>query len=281
MADLASSRQETSSTRSPLASPRTRATEYAHPLWAFLIVFLAWQIGVVLFKVPIYLLPTPWQILKEIVASAPHLLNQSMVTVSEMLWGYFFSIILGTSLGLAVASWRVFERMIFPILVFFQLIPKIALAPLFIIWFGFGMLPKVLITFLLSFFPIMINCIVGFRSLDPEVVLLLRSMGARPVDSFLKIRLPSALPHIFAGLKISATGATVGAIVGEFVGSDKGLGYLLLVAQGDLNTPLLFAALAFLTAAGLILFYAVDFAERQAIPWHVSRRGEGAVEVSN
>jgi NitT/TauT family transport system permease protein len=160
-----------------------------------------------------------------------------------------------------------------PVLVFTQLIPKIALAPLFIIWFGFGLFPKVFMTFLLSFFPIVIDAVVGFRSLDQEIVYLTRSMGLSGWQAFVKVRLPHALPQIFAGLKVAITLATVGAIIGEWVGADRGLGYLLLVAGGDLRTSLLFATLVVLTGIGLVLYYLMVLAERLAIPWHVSRRG--------
>ena len=175
--------------------------------------------------------------------------------------------------GLAVAFSRSVERVVMPVLVFTQLVPKIALAPLFIIWFGFGLFPKVFMTFLLSFFPIVIDSIAGFRSLDREIEHLIRSMGLRAWPAFVKVRLPHALPHVFTGLKVAITLATVGAIIGEFVGSDRGLGYLLLVAGGDLRTELLFATLIVLTAIGLVLYYVVTLLERLAIPWHVSRRG--------
>jgi NitT/TauT family transport system permease protein len=172
-----------------------------------------------------------------------------------------------------VAFSRSVERVVMPVLVFTQLVPKIALAPLFIIWFGFGLFPKVFMTFLLSFFPIVIDSIAGFRSLDREIEHLIRSMGLGAWPAFVKVRLPHALPQIFTGLKVAITLATVGAIIGEFVGSDRGLGYLLLVAGGDLRTELLFATLGVLTAIGLVLYYVMTLLERLASPWHVSRRG--------
>lgn len=243
----------------------------AQTVGAFLAILLAWQLlGV---KVPRYLLPTPLATVQELVLRAPLLAQHALVTLREIVLGFLLGIAVSVPCALAVAFSRAVERVVMPILVFTQLIPKIALAPLFIIWFGFGLFPKVFMTFLLSFFPIIIDAVVGFRSLDPEIVYLTRSMGLRPWPAFVKIRLPHALPNIFAGLKVAVTLATVGAIIGEFVGSDRGLGYLLLVAGGDLRTELLFATLTVLTAIGLVLYYVMTFIERAAIPWHVSRRG--------
>ena len=238
---------------------------------AFLAILVVWQL--VGLRVPRYLLPTPLGAAQELVVRAPLLGQHALVTLREIALGFLLAVAVSVPCGLAVAFSPAVERVVMPVLVFTQLIPKIALAPLFIIWFGFGLFPKVFMTFLLSFFPIIIDAVVGFRSLDQEIVYLIRSMGLGPWPAFVKVRLPHALPNIFAGLKVAITLATVGAIIGEFVGSDKGLGYLLLVAGGDLRTELLFATLVVLTAIGLVLYYLMACLERLAIPWHISRRG--------
>jgi NitT/TauT family transport system permease protein len=251
---------------------------YAQTGAAFLAILVAWQLlGL---KVPRYILPTPLAALDELWTRAPLLAQHGAVTLQEIALGFGLAVLVSVPCGLAVAFSRSVERMVMPVLVFTQLIPKIALAPLFIIWFGFGLFPKVFMTFLLSFFPIVIDAVVGFRSLDQEIVYLTRSMGLSPWQAFRKVRLPHALPNIFAGLKVSITLATVGAIIGEFVGSDRGLGYLLLVAGGDLRTELLFATLIVLTAIGLVLYYLMALLERLAIPWHISRRGPLGAEGS-
>jgi NitT/TauT family transport system permease protein len=238
---------------------------------AFVLILLAWQlIGL---RLPRYILPTPLATLGELWARAPLLAQHALITLREIALGFLLAVAVSVPCGLAVAFSRPVERVIMPVLVFTQLVPKIALAPLFIIWFGFGLFPKVFMTFLLSFFPIVIDAVVGFRSLDREIEYLTRSMGLGAWGAFVKVRLPHALPQIFAGLKVAITLATVGAIIGEFVGSDRGLGYLLLVAGGDLRTELLFATLIVLTAIGLALYYLMTLFERAAIPWHVSRRG--------
>jgi NitT/TauT family transport system permease protein len=164
------------------------------------------------------------------------------------------------------------EQAIYPVIVFLQIIPKIAIAPLFIIWFGFGFTPKLLLVFLLSFFPIVVSSIVGFKSVDPDVMDFARTTGASGWRLFLKIRLPQALPHIFTGLKVGAALSATAAVVAEFVASDKGLGYLLLQYNGQLETPMVFAIVVLLSLIGLAVYYAVEIIERLAIPWHVSQQ---------
>jgi NitT/TauT family transport system permease protein len=256
----------------PSAQPApARWPHYAQTAAAFVAILVAWQLAGM--QIPRYLLPTPLDTARELVLRAPLLGQHGLVTLREIVLGFLLAVAVSVPCGLAVAFSRGVERVVMPVLVFTQLIPKIALAPLFIIWFGFGLFPKVFMTFLLSFFPIVIDAVVGFRSLDQEIVYLTRSMGLSPWKAFLKVRLPHAMPNVFAGLKVAITLATVGAIIGEFVGSDRGLGYLLLVAGGDLRTELLFATLVVLTAIGLLLYYAMALLERIAIPWHISRRG--------
>jgi len=256
----------------PRAFSRQRILASLQTAGAFVAILVAWQLLVVGLRIPRYLVPTPIETVQELVARWSLLFQHSLITVREILLGFLLAVLVSVPCGLAAAFSRLFERTIMPVLTFAQLIPKIALAPLFIIWFGFGLFPKVLITFLLSFFPIVIDAVVGFKSLDQEIVYLTRSMGLTLWQAFFKVRLPHALPNIFAGLKVAITLATVGAIIGEFVGSDRGLGYLLLVATGDLRAALLFATLVVLTVIGLVLFYLMVVMERFAIPWHVSKR---------
>jgi NitT/TauT family transport system permease protein len=158
------------------------------------------------------------------------------------------------------------------LLVFSQSVPKIAIAPLFVVWFGFGIIPKVIAAFMLGFFPIVVSTVMGFKSVDPDMLDLARSMKASRLATFMRISLPQALPSIFAGLKVSITLAVVGAVVGEFVGSNSGIGYLLQIANGNFDLPLMFAALTVLSAIGVLLFVAIDVVERLLIPWHASQR---------
>ena len=245
-------------------------------VWAgasFLVLFVLWDLAVRLFKIPIYLVPGPLKVLQSIIDQWQPLAVQSMWTSAAILAGFIAAALFAIPMAMLIVVSPTLERLVYPPMVATQSIPKIALAPLFIVWFGFGMAPKVAVAFLIAFFPIVIDTIVGLRSIDPAMVQLARSMGAPPWRIFLRMRLPHALPMIFGGLKVASTLAVVGALTGEFIGSDKGLGYLLVQASGSMDTPLLFATLVILSLIAMVFFYAVEFAERLMIPWHVSQRG--------
>jgi NitT/TauT family transport system permease protein len=166
------------------------------------------------------------------------------------------------------------ESFVYPLLVFSQSVPKIAIAPLFVVWFGFGIIPKVICAFMLGFFPVVVSTVAGFKSVEPDMLDLARSMKASKLSTFMRISLPQAMPSLFAGLKVSVTLAVVGAVVGEFVGSNSGIGYLLQIANGNFDLPLMFAALTVLSGIGVLLFVAVDVVERLMIPWHASHRND-------
>lgn len=242
------------------------------PIFSLGIFLLIWQVGVTIFDVPTYLLPKPTDVVITMVEDFDKLMSNAWVTAYEMLAGYLLAIIIAIPLAIFITISPTFDRFITPILLVSQTVPKIAIAPLFLIWFGVGPLPKVLVAFLISFFPIVIDTAVGLRSVSPEMIDLVRSMGANRLQVFTKIRLPTSLPYMFSGLKVAATLAVVGAVVGEFVGADKGLGYLLLIANSYLDTPLAFATIVVLTVIGILLYYVIDILEHWLIPWHVSRR---------
>jgi NitT/TauT family transport system permease protein len=153
-------------------------------------------------------------------------------------------------------------------------VPKIAIAPLFVVWFGFGIIPKVIAAFLLGFFPVVVSAVQGFKSVDPEMVDLARAMQGSRFHVFCAVNLPHAMPAIFSGLKVSVTLAVVGAVVGEFVGSNSGIGYVLQRSIGTFDLPTMFAAMVILALLGVVLFWIVDRIERLVIPWHVSQREE-------
>jgi NitT/TauT family transport system permease protein len=249
-----------------LRKSRDRRTRILAPVLAAAALLAVWEAGADLFKVPVFLFPPPSAILAAGFENGALLLRESEVTTAEILLGYLLSIVVGIPLAFAIFQWPVFARSIYPLLVSTQAMPKVAVAPLFVVWFGFGFLPKILIAFLIAFFPTVINTVVGLSAIEQEKIFLARSMGLSRFDTFRLIRLPDALPAIFAGLKISITLAVVGAVVGEFVGGDSGLGYQLMIANGNLNTPLLFAGVTALTILGLVLYSAVELLERLAIP---------------
>jgi NitT/TauT family transport system permease protein len=239
---------------------------------------LLWEAAVRLLRLPEYILPPPTRILIDGFARWPALAEAALYTVQPMLLGFALAVVLGVLIALAITASTMARQAIYPLLVFLQIVPKIAVAPLFIIWFGFGLTPKVLLVFLLSFFPVVVSSMQGFSALESEVGELLRSSGATRLRAFVMVQLPAALPMMFAGFKVAAALAATAAVVAEFVASDRGLGYLLLEYNGNLDTSMCFAAIFVLTALGLALYGAVELGERIAIPWHVSRRrAEGEV----
>jgi len=233
----------------------------------FALVFALWEIAVRALEIPDYILPSPSVIAVKIVVSWQLLLENAFVTLQEILLGFGLSVVIAIPLAIAVVYSRIFERVAFPFMVSLQTIPKVALAPILVIWLGYGIMPKVMVAFLISFFPIVINSVIGMRSAEKEMIYLVQSMGANELTTFLKIRLPKALPSIFGGLKVGIGQAVVGATVGEFIAAERGLGYLQLISQVRLDTPLLFAAVVVLSLLGVLLFNAVAFAERIALPW--------------
>jgi NitT/TauT family transport system permease protein len=243
-----------------------------HATLAFVLLFAIWELLAWLLELPAYLLPPPSLIVSDLMDRWPRVLEGAWVTTSEIVAGYLLAVVISIPLALGVAYSPFFERSFYPLIVFLQIVPKIAIAPLFIIWFGFGFIPKLLLVFLLSFFPIVVSSTAGFKSVDPDVMDLARSTGAGQWRLFVKIRLPQALPDIFTGLKVGAALAATAAVVAEFVASNKGLGYLLLEYNGNLETPMVFAVIIVLSLIGLVIYYAVEFLERITIPWHVSQR---------
>jgi NitT/TauT family transport system permease protein len=242
------------------------------PLIVIAAVVVVWELAVRLFGVPAYLLPPPSAIARRIVTDYELLAVNTWVTLGEVLAGYALAIVVSIPLAAILAQFRLVENAVYPTLVASQTIPKVAIAPILVVWFGFGLTPKILIAFLICYFPIVVDTMTGFRSVPREVIWLARSMGAPEWKTFVKIRIPAALPNIFAGLKVASTLAVVGAVVGEFIGADRGLGYQLIVANGLMDVQLSFAVLVMLSLLGIVLYLFVDLLERIALPWHVSHR---------
>ncbi len=244
----------------------------AAALIVFALMFALWEWAVWLTGVKEYLLPPPSKVWTEFLKRYDIVMSGAWVTTREIIAGYLLAVVVSIPLALCVAYSRFVENAIYPVVVFLQIIPKIAIAPLFIIWFGFGFTPKLLLVFLLSFFPIVVASIAGFKSVDPEIMDFARTTGAGGWKMFVKIRLPQALPDIFTGLKVGAALSATAAVVAEFVASDRGLGYLLLQYNGNLDTPMVFAIIVLLSLIGLAVYYAVEIIERFTIPWHVSQQ---------
>jgi NitT/TauT family transport system permease protein len=252
------------------------SSSFLYPLVATAILFAVWEIVTRYGSISSLLLPAPSRILETTVNNFWTIAYMGVVTVYEFVLGFVLAVVVGLPLGALVVYARPVELAIYPLLVAFQTIPKAAIAPILIVWLGTGVTSKILIAFAISFFPIVVDTIIGLRSSQPETIYLARSMGATPFQVFRYVRFPNALPAIFGGLKVASTLAVVGAIVGEFVSSDKGLGYLVLVANGDLNTRLVFACVLVLTVLGLVFFFVIEALERIFVRWHVSARQAAA-----
>jgi len=237
------------------------------PAAVFVALIAGWWAAVEIAKVPSYLLPPPQDVLPRIVADHRSFVEHSWVTIQEILLGFALSVVTAIPLGLLIALSLMAKRMLYPLLVFIQLVPKIAVAPLFVVWLGFGLTSKVMLTLLLTFFPLLLASMAGFQILDQRLLYLTRSMGATTWQTFRYLRFPAALPVIFGGLKTSATIAATAAIVAEFVGSNKGLGYILLQGTANLDTTRVFAVLFLLTIIGLGLNLIVEAFEYFLAPW--------------
>ena len=245
---------------------------WIRPLIFLFLLVICWDLAIRLLKIPPYQVPAPKDVIITLWQDWPKLLAEAVPTTIATVEGFILSALFGIPMAMLIVGSRTVESYVYPLLVFSQSIPKIAIAPLFVVWFGFGMMPKVLSAFLLGFFPVVVSAVQGFKSVEPDMLDLARAMEANRLQIFRMVSFPHALPAIFSGLKVSVTLAVVGAVVGEFVGSNSGLGFVLQRSIGNFELPTMFAALVVLSLIGVILFWLLDVIERLAIPWHASQR---------
>lgn len=221
----------------------------------------AWQILVPLSGLSAFVLPTPLAVATRMINDAPLLAAHLYVTLFEVIVGFGMGVLIGVPLALSIFYSKPFERAIYPILVGLQTVPKVSLAPILVLYLGYGWAPKIVLAFLISFFPIVISTVVGLQSLDKNLVNLVRSMGANEWQTFFKLRLPAALPNIFGGFKVAISLAVIGAVIGEYVAAERGLGYLQLQANSLFDTTLNFATVVTISLLGVILYYIIDVVE--------------------
>jgi NitT/TauT family transport system permease protein len=233
----------------------------------FAALLVAWQVAGPLFGIRAYLLPPPSAVVKAALDFSIPWYSHVAITTIEIIGGFAVAGVVGVLLGVAVAWSPVIARALVPFLVFVNTLPKVAVAPLFLLWLGYGLVPNMLIAALIGFFPVVINTAVGLTQVDDDLLDLGRAFGAPRWKVFVKIRLPNALPYVLSALKITATAAVVGAVVGEFVASQSGLGNVIVNAQTNLNTPVAFAALVWISVVGLALYGAVSLTARWLAPW--------------
>ncbi len=239
----------------------------------FVAFFACWELLVDALKIKPVILPAPSLIFVAMAKHWSYLLVNTWPTLLAVTVGFAAAAALGFTIAVGIAYSRWVSEVTYPFLVAAQVLPKVALAPLFLIWFGFGLTPKVVIAALIAFFPIVINTARGFSSVEPELIQYMRSLGASWQEVFFKISLPWALPYIFASFRIAIGLAVVGAVVGEFISSDSGLGYVINYANTSLDTDIMFAGLLVLSALGVALFLVIVLAERIVLPWQAAVEG--------
>ncbi len=237
------------------------------PILTLLGLLVLWQVYVMIAKPPRFLLPSPVDILQTIKDFGPGWFKHMEFTISATLLGFIAAIIFGVLASIGIIWSKTLDAALTPILVVLQVVPKVAFAPLLFIWFGIGKHTIVIVTFLVAFFPIVVNMTLGLTQIEPELIMLTRCYHMSKFKVLMKIRLPNAIPHFFSGIKVASTLAVIGAIIGEFVGSNVGLGYLVIIANNNLNTPLAMASILIISVFGVILYYLMVLAERLCMPW--------------
>ncbi len=246
---------------------KSRLINLLYPIAGTAIIVLAWHFYVVLLKVSPVVLPTPWQVAVSMAVNFKILMSEAWVTLLECIYGFVLAMAIGIPIAVVMTYSRVANLMFYPLLVASQSIPKVAIAPILLVWFGTGIESKLAMAFVIAFFPAVVDTATGLRSTSPELLELARSLQCSRLQTFFKIQLPSALPSIFSGAKIAVTLAVIGAVIGEFIGSNEGLGNLLLTANSQLNSALVWASLVILSVLGMILYGAVALAEKILMPW--------------
>lgn len=226
-----------------------------------------WELSTLLFDIPAYVLPPASAVWNSFIANWASIVHHGGVTIWATLAGFGLSIAVGVPLAVAIVYSKPLERVLYPMLVASQAIPKVAIAPLLLVWLGYGPAPKIVVAFLIAFFPVVVNTASGLNQVSGDMLRLAASMGMRSWDVFRKLRFPMSVPAMMSGFKIAITLAVVGAVVGEFVGSRDGLGYLIMVAGGSFDTALVFACILALTVIGIALFYIVVLIDKRLSWW--------------
>lgn len=233
---------------------------------------VGWELWVQVGDVPKWQLPAPSAIAQELTQSWELLWKHTWVTLQEVVIGFLVALITGLVLAVGIAYSRILERSIYPLVISSQTIPIVAIAPLLLIWIGYGIAPKVIIVALISFYPIAVNTIDGLKAINPDAVNMMRTLGASRWQIFTKLQIPTSLPYMFSGIKVGISVSVIGAVIGEWVGASAGLGYLITYSQPLFLTARVFAAIVVLSAMGISLFLLAGFAERFMLPWHYAEK---------
>jgi ABC-type nitrate/sulfonate/bicarbonate transport system permease component len=246
---------------------KERILYYLPVIIFFILTLIVWEILIQLLNVESWILPAPTAIFAEIIKNRSLLLEHSLRTLSESVFGLGVSAVSGIMVGTIIFNFKILERTLYPLMVISQTVPIVVLIPLFVIWFGFGLLPKILIVILACFFPVAVNTVDGLNTADKDKINLLKAMGASKWQTFTKVRIPTALPMIFSGLRISATYSVMAAVVAEWMGSDLGLGVFIVRSSNSYLTARVFAGIVLVSLFSIILFQSISLLERFLIPW--------------
>ena len=256
------------------------SVNWIFPIGILVSLVIVWEVLVRVLNVPSWQLPPPSAILDELIISRSLLLDHTLVTLKEIVVGFSVALLTGLTLAAGIAYSRVLERSVYPIIIASQTIPIIAIAPLLLIWVGYGLTPKVIIVALICFYPIAVNTVDGLKSIDPDMISMFRTLGASRFQVFTKLQVPNSLPFMFSGMKIGISVSVIAAVIGEWVGGSEGLGYLITYSQPLFLTARVFAAIFLLSVMGIILFVLGVWIEHLAMPWYFNAKRSNTMEIS-
>jgi putative hydroxymethylpyrimidine transport system permease protein len=241
-------------------------------------IVVLWELWVQIWNIPKWQLPSPSEIAKELAASRGLLLGHMLVTLEEIVLGFIAALAAGLLLATGIAYSRILERSVYPIVIASQTVPIIAIAPLLLIWVGYGIAPKVIVVALICFYPIAVNTVDGLKAVDPDMVNMIKTLGASRWQVFTKLQMPTAMPYMFSGIKVGISVSVIAAVIGEWVGASAGLGYLITYSQPLFLTARVFAAIVVLSAMGISLFVLASVVERMMLPWHYTEKRANSIE---
>ena len=256
------------------------SVNWIFPIGILVSLVIVWEVVVHVANVPSWQLPPPSAILDELIASKELLLDHTLVTLKEIVVGFSVALVTGLTLAAGIAYSRILERSVYPIIIASQTIPIIAIAPLLLIWVGYGLTPKVIIVALICFYPIAVNTVDGLKSIDPDMISMFRTLGASRFQVFTKLQVPNSLPFMFSGIKIGISVSVIAAVIGEWVGGSEGLGYLITYSQPLFLTARVFAAIFLLSVMGISLFGLGVWIEHLTMPWYFSVKRSNAMGIS-
>ena len=261
-----------------IGSALSKLRPWAAPVTILLGILVIWELGVQVWDIPKWQLPSPSAIGQELAASRSLLLEHTLVTLEEIVLGFIAALASGLVLATAIAYSRILERSVYPIVIASQTVPIIAIAPLLLIWVGYGIAPKVIVVALICFYPIAVNTVDGLKAVDPDMVNMMKTLGASRWQVFTKLQMPTAMPYMFSGIKVGISVSVIAAVIGEWVGASAGLGYLITYSQPLFLTARVFAAIVVLSAMGISLFVLASVVERMMLPWYYTEKRANSIE---